>query len=300
MADYYKLLGVSKSADDKEIRQAFRKLARKHHPDLNPGDKDAEKKFKEINEAYEVLSNAENRGKYDRYGDQWRNADRLKAQRGYGNGSQYGQAGGFEFNVDDLLGDLGNIFGTSGGRRRTRVESLTKNRFESPITVTLEDAFSGSKFNITIPPRGNVRERKIEVTVPAGVDSGSVVHISPDADTELYLNVTVSPHPRFERQNNDLFVDVQVPFEDAILGSEIDFQTLSGKKLRIKIPPESQNGQRIRLTAQGMPRLGSPDVKGNLYVVVRPTLPKGLTDEQKALIQQFRDLSSSDDMGQIS
>lgn len=300
MANYYKLLGVSKSADDKEIRQAFRKLARQHHPDLNPGDKDAEKKFKEINEAYEVLSNAENRGKYDRYGDQWRQADRLEAQRGYGNGSRYGRSGGFDINVDDLFGDLGNIFGTGGGRRRTRVESITKNRFDSPITVTLEDAYSGSKFNITIPRRGNVKERKIEVTVPAGVDSGSVVHISPDPDTELYLNVTVSSHPRFERQNNDLFVDVQVPFEDAILGSEIDFQTLSGKKLRIKIPPESQNGQRIRLAAQGMPRLGSPEVKGNLYVVVRPTLPKGLNDEQKQIIQQFRELRSSDDEGQVT
>ena len=139
MANYYKLLGVSKSADDKEIRQAFRKLARKHHPDLNPGDKDAEKKFKEINEAYEVLSNAENRGKYDRYGDQWRQADRLEAQRGYGNGSQFGQAGGFEFNVDDLLGDISLNYGLADLRIVLRAYDYCVDAFRLAVCVLYGD-----------------------------------------------------------------------------------------------------------------------------------------------------------------
>lgn len=288
MADYYNVLGVSKSADEKEIRSAFRKLARKYHPDLNSGDKKAEDKFKEINEAYEVLSKADSRNKYDRHGDRWKHADEIDAQRSQASYNPFGGATSYNFgNGDDIFGDLGDIFNVSGsGRRRGGVAAPTK--LESSIEVSLDDAYAGAKFNITISGQRRSRDRKLEVTIPAGVDNGSVVHLSPDKATEVYITVTVKPDSRFERKRNDLYLEVELPFEDAILGTEVDVETLT-RKLRLTVPPWSQNGQRIRLSGQGMPRLGSPEVKGDLFVVLRPTLPDELNDDQLNLIKTFRD-----------
>ena len=292
MASYYETLGVSQKANEGEIRQAFRRQARKYHPDLNPGDSEAEAKFKLINEAYEVLSDSEKRQKYDRYGDKWKHADQFESQYGHGSGSPFSWTFGGGRSSDDfeynMSGGLDDVLGQFGRSRRQRARTGPK-RVETPVTVTLEEAFAGTMRNVT----GAIgdRERRIEVTIPPGVDTGSVVRFPLDKDNELLLNVTVSPHPRFRRQGTDLHLEVEVPFEDAVLGCETDLQTLKGK-VRLKVPPESQNGQRIRLGGQGMPKLGAPETSGDLYAILRPTLPKNLKKEERDLLIKFKEVRS--------
>ena len=292
MANYYDILGVSKNASEKDIRQAYRKLARKHHPDINPGDKRAEAKFKQINEAYEVLSDSEKRKKYDRYGDQWKHADQFEAQHRQGGPFEWTvrREGGDRGSGFDLFGGLEDLltgFGGPGGRRRGATAAAR--RAELPITVTLEEALSGTKRHVTLTTDG--KERRIEATIPPGVNTGSVVRISLEKGEELFIKVTVSPHARFTRKGADLYTEVEVPFEDAVLGGETEVQTLQGK-VRLKVPPESQNGQKIRLGGQGMPKLRAPQTRGALYVTLRPKLPKDLTDEERELMSEFKELRS--------
>ena len=297
MADYYAILGVSKNAGEKEIRGAFRRSARRYHPDLNPGDKQAEEKFKQINEAYEVLSDPGKRKKYDRYGDQWKRADQFEAQyaRTTGWPSDFGTTrGGSGPEVDfDLFGGIDDLLGGLGGtfRRRRSGRATARRRVEAPVTVTLEEAFSGAKRHVTVTPQDGQKERRIEVTIPPGVDNGSVVRISLDKENQVFMNVSVSPHDRFERKGNDLHTEVRVPFEEAVLGGETEVRTLKGR-VRMKVAPESQNGQKIRLAGQGMPVLGKPETRGDLYVSLHPTLPKNLTDEEKELVNRFKELRS--------
>ena len=297
MSDYYSMLGVTRGAADKEIRQAYRKLARQYHPDLNPGDKKAESMFKRINEAYEVLSDPESRKKYDKYGDQWKRADQIKAQYGdvagspfswtYRTGRQGRRAGVDPFSG---LGDLLTDFGGFGGRRG---RSAASRRIEAAVEVTLEEAYSGAARQVTISSAGS--DRRIEVSIPPGVDTGSVVRISPGGGQELLLNITVAPHKRFIRKGTDLHTDVAVPLENAILGGEVEVRTMKGL-VSVKVPPESQNGQRIRLAEQGMPKLGSKDTRGDLYVVIRPKMPRNLTGEQRELIRSFRALRAGEEV----
>ena len=297
MADNYSILGVAKTASEQEIRRAYRKLARKYHPDLNPGDKKSEARFKEINEAYEVLSDTDSRRKYDVYGDQWKHADHFEQRRGRAGGSPSDQFGfnlgrsarqrpasgqGRYSGLDDLLSGLGGSFRDFAGSRGSRIRS------EAPVTVSLEDAFSGTRLTATLAVRG--RERRYEVTIPPGVDNGSVIRISPDKETELLFNVTVSPHPRFSRRGDDLYVEASIPFEDVILGGEAEAQTLDGRRIWVKVPPQSQNGQNIRLRGQGMPRLRSSGSKGDLYVTVRPSLPTETTEEEIELVLKLKSL----------
>ncbi len=310
MESYYDILGVSRNATDKEIRQAYRRLARKYHPDLNPGDAEAEKRFKRINEAYEVLSNPENRKKYDLYGDNWKYADRIEAQYGkqpggspfewvFRRGSRGQQSGARsrrgrpgtsadfgDFNIFDGLDDL---LGGFGGPFRRGAGTSTATRLETSVEVSLEEAYTGTRRLLSI--QGLDRERRIEATIPPGVDTGSVVHLSLSDGQELFINVTVLPHQRFQRKGNDLYTEVEVPFEDAILGGEVPVQTLKGRVM-LKVPPESQNGQKVRLAGLGMPKLGSPEVKGDMYVILRPVLPRNLTEQQRELVRKLRELRS--------
>ena len=283
MADYYAELGIGKDAGEKEVRGAFRRLARQYHPDLNPGDDKAEEQFKRVNEAYEVLSDDEKRKAYDKYGDNWRRADEIESQ--FGGGRTYHTSGSAGFGgSEDLLGGFrfGNFEGFGAGR-----PSMAK--METDVEVTLEEAFSGSQRIVTMSRGG--QDRRIEVTIPRGVATGSVVRVRPGRGRELLLNITVTPHRSFTRRGADLHVDVDVPFEDAVLGGSIDVTTLE-RPVELKVPPESRNGQKIRLAGKGMPVLGSADKRGDLYVVLRPVMPSGLTDEQKDLVRRLKELRS--------
>ncbi len=304
MPDNYKILGVAKGSSEQDIRRAYRSLARKYHPDLNPGDKKAEERFKQINEAYEVLSNADSRRKYDLYGDQWKHADQFEQQRRQSTGSPsdlFGVNWGRRSRgrrasstdglpgLDDLLSGLGSDFGGFTGSRPSRA------RPEAPVTVSLEEAFGGTDVNATLTVSG--RERRYNVKIPPGVDNGSVVRISPDKQTDLLINVTVSPHPGFTRKGDDLYVEADIPFEDVILGGEAQVQTLDGRQIWVKVPAQSQNGQNIRLRGQGMPNLKSPKSKGDLYVTVRPSLPRETSDEAKELLLKLKDLRAEEGGG---
>ena len=284
MADYYAELGIGRDADEKEVRSAFRRMARQYHPDLNPGDEKAEERFKRVNEAYEVLSDEEKRKAYDKYGDNWRRADEIESQVAGGRTYRTSGTAGFG-GFEDLLGGFrsGNFEGFGGGR-----PSMAK--METDVEVTLEEAFAGSQRVVTISRGG--QDRRIEVTIPRGVANGSVVRVRPGQGQELLLNVTVTPHSRFTRRGADLYLDVDVPFEDAILGGSVDVTTME-RPVELKVPPESRNGQKIRLAGKGMPVLGSADKRGDLYVVLRPVMPSALTDEQKDLVRHLKDLRTA-------
>lgn len=300
---YYDTLGVPHDASEKEVRSAYRRLARRYHPDVNRGDKGAESRFKEINEAYQVLADAENRKKYDRFGENWRHAGQFSRagaggpspftwfgrarRRAPGRGeAQESGAGGF----GDLLGDL---FGT---RTRTSSGGFAAQPVDVPITVTLEEAYAGAKRMVqTAPdPFSGEAGRRLEVTIPAGVASGSRVHIGAPAPSgaplDLYLSVTVAPHARFERKGNDLLTQVSVPLADAVLGGEVEVRTITGTKVALKLPPETQNGRVFRLRGKGMPK-GRGGGHGDLLATVKVVLPTNLSDEQRASFEKLRELS---------
>lgn len=325
--DYYTILGVKRNASEEEIKRAYRKLARQYHPDVNPGNKSAEAKFKEINEAYEVLSDKEKRKKYDLYGDQWQHADqfaRARAQQGPQWEFNFGQGGAqqdFRFEESDLESLFGDLFGgarTGVFGRQTRVRQGRD--IETPVEVTLEEAFQGASRILTLESRqacpscggtGRIQKaicsvcrgsgtssgsKQLEVKIPPGVSDGSRIRIAGKGEPgynggkngDLYLVVSVKPHPLFERKDNDLYVEVAVPLTVAVLGGEVQVPTLKGK-LALKIPPETQNGRVFRLTGQGMPSLRG-SARGDLLAKVKVVLPTGLSQEERRLFEQLRQL----------
>ncbi len=323
--DYYKILGVKRDAPEKEIKQAYRKLARKYHPDLNPGDKAAEAKFKDINEAYEVLSDKEKRKKYDRYGDQWQYADQFE-QAGYQQPPQDFYQGGAGVHFDG--GDLGSIFDELFGRTsrksyRQQVRPRKGQDIEHPVEVTLEEAYHGSTRILGIDSgqpcsscqgTGVIRGlpcsacrgtgvvngiKRIEVKIPPGVRDGSRVRVAGKgghgsggaASGDLYLIISVKTHSQFERRGDNLHVVVSVPLTVAVLGGMIQVPTLKGK-LELKIPPETQNGRVFRLSGQGMPRLGGSSY-GDLMARVSVVLPTNLSAKEKELFEQLRKMRPS-------
>ncbi|HXE79167.1 MAG TPA: DnaJ C-terminal domain-containing protein [Vicinamibacterales bacterium] len=305
--DYYATLGVPKTASEKEIKQAFRKLARKYHPDVNPGDKAAEARFKEINEAYEVLGDPEKRRKYDELGANWRMYE--QAQSAGAGPSPFsgwtvnfgGGPGGFrtmtEEEMRDLFGDsdpFSEFFktffgGEPAGRRGTRTRSARTGRdVEHEIELSLEEAVTGTTRRLSFVQDGH--QRTVDVRIPAGVRDGSRVRIPGEGERghggaaagDLYLRVKLRPHPVFERKGSDLHVKVQVPLTTAVLGGEASVPTPAGPSLRLKIPPMTQNGQVFRLRGHGMPAAGKSPERGDLYATVDVQLPRSLTPEQRA------------------
>jgi molecular chaperone DnaJ len=320
---YYDILGVKKDATDKDIKQAYRRLARQFHPDVNPGDKSAEAKFKEMNAAYEVLSDGEKRQKYDKYGDKWQYADQLdQAAREQAQYRQYNTGDGTNYHFGGDIGGMDSLFEelfggqrSRGGSRRSR--SVRGQDLESSVEVTLEEAFSGTSRMIDLRGeqpcaackgtgeihgvpcsvcRGSgavASVNRLEVKIPAGVTTGSRVRISGKGQPgyggggggDLYLNITVSPHAVFERQGDDLNTEIPVPLAVAALGGEVQVPTLKGK-LALKIPPETQNGRVFRLAGQGMPHLGRAG-GGDILAKVNLVLPTGLTEKEKELFKQL-------------
>jgi len=328
--DYYSTLGVAKTATAKEIKQAYRKLARKHHPDVNPGDKVAESRFKEINEAYEVLGDHEKRKKYDELGANWRAYEQAGAggpgfQGGF-DPSQFGgtwsargapQGGGFRTMTEDemreMFGDSNpfsdffqTFFGGSmggqdeAGRRGARSRAARGTRkgrdIEQEIELPLEDTYNGKVMRFSIKHDGHART--VDVRIPAGVGDGSRVRVPGEGEQgtnggqsgDLYLRIRQTPHSRFERKGRDLYTKVQIPLTTAVLGGEAEVPTLAGKTLRLKIPPTTQMGQTFRLKGHGMPVTGRPDEHGDLYATVDVQLPRELTADQRKHFEELQKL----------
>ncbi len=302
MTDYYDILGVSRNADEKEIRQAYRRLARQLHPDVNPGDDAAAERFKSINAAHAVLSDADKRAKYDRYGDRWEQAEYFEQRSEPGpDFSQYfrnGNFGGGDFNegrgrftftagggsLSDLLGGFASDLRDDIGERfRPRPADV-------PVEVTLEEADQGTTRLVNLP-----NGRRLEVKIPAGIADGGRVHIAAGGNSgdEFNLLVSALPHQWFEREGDDLYTTVDVPLCDAALGGVVKVSTLRGQ-VELTLPPETQNGRRFRLAGQGLPRLSNPEQRGNLYAVVNVTLPVNLTQRQRDLFEQLRDAAAQE------
>lgn len=309
--DYYATLGVSKTATGKEIKQAFRRLARKLHPDLNPGDKGAEARFKEINEAYEVLGDPEKRRKYDELGANWRLYE--QAQTGAGGfggpfgGTQYtwSSSGGFRPMTADEVDEIFSgteespfseffrtFFGDMRGageaaRRRGRPRAQRGRDIEHPIELDLEDALRGSVQRLSLRHDGQLRT--VEVRIPPGVTEGSRVRVAGEGGRgvgnapsgDLYLRVHLRPHPLFEVRGRDVYTRVRVPLVTAVLGGEVDVPTPEGGPLRLKVPAGTQPGQRFRLRGRGFPAVGRPAEKGDLYATVDVEIPTELSARER-------------------
>jgi DnaJ-class molecular chaperone len=322
--DYYTSLGVSKNATEKEVKQAFRRLARKYHPDVNPGDKGAEARFKEINEAHEVLSDPEKRRKYDELGANWRQYEAAPGGGGpfQGQGSWTGSGpGGFRTMTEDEvaemfggggLGDEGapfsdffrTFFGGMGPgqprRGRGRPRSQKGRDVEHPIELDLEDAFRGSVQRLSLTHDGHARS--VEVRLPAGVTDGSRVRVAGEGGRgsgsapsgDLYLRVHLRPHGTYEVKGRDLHTKVRVPVTTAVLGGEVNVATLAGRTLRLKVPEGTQSGQRFRLRGHGLPALGVKDAAGDLYASVDVALPRLVSKQDREHWEALRRSEASE------
>lgn len=301
--DYYEILGVSRGASEDEIKRAYRKLALQHHPDRNPNDKAAEEKFKEVNEANQVLSDPEKRAHYDRLGSaysqwqrqgtasggfdwgQWRTAAPGGVHVEYSRdmGDLFGEGGSFSDFFQQIFGGLGG-FGSPQGARR---QPPRRQAYEQPVTISLEEAFRGSARQM------NVGGKKLEVTIPAGAQSGTKVRMrgaGPSGPggvaSDIYLVVDVAPDPRFTRKGNDLHVEVPLDLYTAVLGGELRVPTLQGEVM-LRIPAGTQPGQSFRLKGKGMPLLKDPKRSGDLIAKAKVRIPKKLSAEEKKLFEQL-------------
>jgi curved DNA-binding protein len=293
--DYYKILGVDKNASQEDIRKAYRKLARKHHPDLNPNDKDANKKFQQLNEANEVLGDPEKRKKYDQYGEHWQHADQFeKAQPQGGGRRQQWQEDAFsgEFNEGGFSDFFESLFGQanakSGGRRNVKYRGQD---YQAELHLQLKDVYQTHQQTLT------VNGKNIRITIPAGVENGQVIklkeHGSPGINGgpngDLYITFVVAEDPVYKRDGNDLYMKVDLGLYTAVLGGDLTIETLAGK-LKLKVKPETQNETRIRLKGKGFPVYKKPGEFGDLYVTYSIKIPVNLTEKQKQLFTELSKL----------
>ena len=289
--DYYKILGIKKKSTQDEIKKAYRKLARKYHPDLNPNDKVAEQKFKEINEANEVLSNLENRKKYDKYGKDWKHAEEFeKAQqnqtrRGYQRKS----------NADFSEGDYSYFFESMFGGRKTRDKNVQfkGQDYNAELHLDLKDVYTTHKRTLT------VNGKNIRLTIPAGVENGQVIKIKgyggeglnagPNGD--LYLKFSIANHSQFKRDKNNLYATVHIDLYNAVLGGDLTIDTFDGK-VKLKVKPETQNGTKVKLKGKGFPVYKKKGEFGDLTITYNIELPTKLTEKEKELFNELAKLRS--------
>ena len=288
--DYYKILGLDKNASNDDIKKAYRKLARQHHPDLNPNDKEAHRRFQQINEANEVLGDPEKRKKYDQYGKDWQHAEQFEQQRR----QQKAQgAGGTSFSGDfgdsDFSSFFESMFGGSG--RRGRQTKFKGEDYEAELHLGLREAV------VTQPKTITVNGKNIRITIPAGVENGQKIrlkgHGGPGANGgpagDLYITFQVDDDPRFKRSGNDLHTNANLDLYTALLGGEVTIETLTGK-LKLKVPPETQNGTKVRLKGKGYPVYKQEGQSGDLYITYQIQLPTNLTEQEKELFTQLAKL----------
>lgn len=294
--DYYKVLGVDKGATQDDIRKAYRKLARKHHPDLNPNDKEAHKRFQQINEANEVLSDPEKRKKYDQYGKDWQHAEQFEqarqsqqGRRGFGRETFTGdfEDSGFSDFFNSMFGDMG------GARFRGRQTKFRGEDYHAELQLNLTDVYKTHQQVLT------VNGKNIRITIPAGVENGQQIKIKgyggeginggPSGD--LYITFHVINNTKFKRKGNDLYTDVELELYTAVLGGDITIDTLDGK-VKLSVKPETQNGTKIKLKGKGFPVYKKEGELGDLIVTFHVKIPTNLTQRQKELFEQLAKASS--------
>lgn len=313
--DYYKTLGVERNASAEDMKRAYRKLAMKYHPDRNPGNKEAEEKFKLINEAYEVLKDPQKRARYDQLGDsyhQWQQGGggrgnfrwedwfaqsqapgATRVDMGDLNGFFGGGGGGFSDFFNMIFGSVGTAGGMGtqgmGGHVRTQTRTNLRPRtYEQPVMISFQEAFNGTERTIM------VEDKRLQVKIPPGSKTGTKVRMAGAVASnigthkdDIYLVVEVEPDVRFERDGDDLFTDISIDLYTAVLGGQAPVQTPAGQ-VTLTIPAGTQPGQKIRLTGRGMPRLRSPQMAGDLFARVKVTLPRHLNDRQRDLFEQLK------------
>jgi curved DNA-binding protein len=303
--DYYKILGIAKTATPEEVKKAYRKMARKYHPDVNPGDKEAEKRFKEINEANEVLSNAENREKYDKYGEHWKHGEQYEKaqqqQRQYRQAQGAGDFGGFsgaDFGEGEDFSDFfQSMFGGGAGAgfgKGSRGSASGKFRGQdiaAELQLHLRDAAR------THQQTFDINGKKVRITIPAGIHDGQKIklagHGSPGynggPNGDLYITFAIAEDPHFKRNGDDLTADVEIDLYTAMLGGEVNVKTLDSE-VNLKVKPETQNGTRVRLKGKGFPFYKKEGEFGDLFVTYRIRLPKNLTEREKELFGELKKL----------
>lgn len=298
--DYYKILGVDKSATQDDIKKAYRKQARKLHPDLNPNDKEAEKQFKELNEANEVLSNPENRAKYDKYGENWKHGEEYeKAQQqqrqqyqggNYGDGfsgADFGEGEDFSDFFQSMFGGAGGGFGRSS--RGSASGKFKGQDVQAELNLNLKDAAT------THQQTFGINGKKVRITIPAGVYDGQQIKLKGNGNPgvnggpsgDLYITFNINPDPNFERVGDDLKTKVTIDFYTAVLGGEVTVNTLDGS-VNLKVKPGTQNGTMVRLKGKGFPVYKKEGQFGDLFATYDVKLPTDLTDKQKELFEQLK------------
>lgn len=291
--DYYKILGIEKSATQAEVKNAYRKLARKYHPDLNPNNQDAKANFQQINEANEVLSDPVKRKKYDQYGTDWQHADEFEKQKQQQSQSSTSAGGGFSggSSQNDFSDFFESMFGGSArGAGRGRQAKYRGEDYTTEIHLDLIEAYKTNKQTLTV--NGNA----IRITIPAGVENGQIIKITghggsgvnggPNGD--LYITFTVANHPSIKRLGNNLFCNVDLDIYTAVLGGEITIDTLDGK-VKLKVKPETQQGTKVNLKGKGFPVYKNEGQFGDLQITYSIKIPTHLTDKQKNLFKELRD-----------
>jgi curved DNA-binding protein len=291
--DYYKILGVDKNATQKDIKSAYRKLARKYHPDLNPDNKDAKKNFQQINEANEVLSDPEKRKKYDQYGQDWKHAEEYKNAGQYQKQSSESHSQRYQGARDEgeFSDFFESLFGGFGGTGRSRHVKFRGEDYNAELHLNLIDAFKTHQQTLT------VNGEKIRIAIPAGIENGQTIKIAghgglgvnggPNGD--LYITFLIANDPKFKRSGSDLYTKVDLDLYTALLGGEITVDTLGGK-VKLKVKPETQNESKVKLKGKGFPVYKSKDQFGDLYIRYMIKIPTDLTEKQKEL---FTELSKS-------
>jgi curved DNA-binding protein len=293
--DYYQVLGVPKSAGADEIKKAYRKLARKFHPDINPDDKGAHKKFQQVNEANEVLSDPEKRKKYDKYGKDWQHGEaQEQARRAHGQSQGFGGGQSFsgDFDDDHFSDFFSSMFGSGKGRQRQ--SKFRGQDINATMQLNLTDAFKSQQQTIA------VAGKNIRVTIPAGIGDGQVLKLKGHGGTganggpngDLYITFQIINNTNFQRMKNDLYLNQEIDLYTAVLGGDVTINTLHGK-LKLKVKPETQNNTKIRVKAKGFPVYKSEGQFGDLYVTYTVKLPQNLTEKEKELFIQLRELSKS-------
>jgi curved DNA-binding protein len=302
--DYYKVLEISKTASDNEIKAAYRKLARKYHPDLNPNDENAKKKFQQINEANEVLSDPEKRKKYDEFGKDWKHADEIKAQQqrqssqgqGFGGGQQGGGFGGFggDFSGSDFSDFFESMYGQGGGGRGRQTKFRGQD-LNAELHLSLHDVYKTHQQTLT------VNGKNIRLTIPAGVENGQVIkitgHGSPGANGgpngDLYITFTILNSSRFKREGNHLYITIDLDLYTALLGGDIQVDTFDGGKVKLNVAAGTQNNTKVKLKGKGFPVYKKENEFGDLYITYNVKLPTGLSEKEKELFTELSKLRTN-------